>query len=231
MYRSLDHDFFKHWSHEMAYVLGYFAADGTMLRNKRGAHFIEFHSTDKCLIEIVRSVLKSGHRIGVRKRGIKNPKWKTAYRLQVGSKEIFSDLSELGFVQNKSLIVALPVIPARYFQDFVRGNFDGDGNVYFKKHWVKARKKKKWIFSCRFTSGCKKFLEDMHAILRKHGIKRGFILRKSNKSGYELTLSHRDSLALYRLMYNTALDTGLYLPRKYELFQKALLTLYPELRV
>ncbi len=50
MHRTLNQDFFKTWSPEMAYVLGYFAADGSMIQNKRGGHFIEFTSTDAVLI-------------------------------------------------------------------------------------------------------------------------------------------------------------------------------------
>ncbi len=68
MHRSLNHDFFKTWSADMAYVLGYFAADGSMLKNKRGAHFIEFTSTDLLLVEIVKSSTGSGHAITERKR-------------------------------------------------------------------------------------------------------------------------------------------------------------------
>ena len=231
MFRSVQNDFFNHWSREMAYVLGYFAADGAMIKNNRGAHFIEFHSTDKYLIETVRKIIKSEHHIGVRNRKEKNPKWKTAYRLQIGSAEMFEDLSRLGFTQNKSKTLKLPAIPTRYVGDFVRGYFDGDGNIYFKKHFVKARNKRKWIFSSRFTSGCKKYLQNLHTSLRKHGIEKGFILNKSRKSGFDLVFSHRDSLALYRLMYNTAADTGFYLPRKYKIFQKAIRTLYPNLRL
>lgn len=231
MFRRVEHDFFKNWSTEMSYVLGYFAADGAMIKNNRGAHFIEFHSTDRILIEIVRKAFKSNHHIGVRDRSKKNTNWKTVYRLQIGSKVMFSDLVNLGFVQNKSNTIAFPDIQPEYFADFVRGYFDGDGNVYFKKHFVKARNKEKWIFSCRFTSGCRKYLADLHMGLKRHGIARGFILGKSNQSGYELVLSHKDSLALYRLMYNTAPDTGLYLPRKYKLFRKAIRTLYPTMRV
>ena len=67
IFRDVRADFFKSWSKEMAYVLGYFAADGAMIKNKRGAHFIEFHSTDKELIVSVRRVLHSDHKIGVRK--------------------------------------------------------------------------------------------------------------------------------------------------------------------
>jgi len=35
----------------MAYVLGFFTADGSMIRNKRGTCFIELEITDKELLE------------------------------------------------------------------------------------------------------------------------------------------------------------------------------------
>ena len=50
IYKNKNDNFFKKWTPEMAYILGYFAADGTMIKNKRGAHYIEFQSTDKELI-------------------------------------------------------------------------------------------------------------------------------------------------------------------------------------
>ena len=230
MYREVNNDFFKYWSSEMAYVLGYFAADGAMIKNNRGAYFIEFHSTDRILIEIVRTAFKSNHHVGVRDRSKKNKNWKAVYRLQIGSKVMFADLTRLGFIQNKSNTIKFPDIPMEFLADFVRGYFDGDGSVHFKKYWIKARNKKRWVFSSRFTSGCKKYLSDLHRSLKRYGIENGFIIAKSNQSGYELVLSHRDSLALYRLMYNTAPDTGFYLPRKYKIFQKAIRTLYPNMR-
>ena len=228
MYRAVNHDFFKKWTPEMAYVLGYFAADGSMIRNNRGAHFIEFTSIDKSLVLLVRRALSSSHTISVRLARLSTHK--ISYRIQIGSKEMFNDLRSFGFMQNKSNTIRLPKIPQEYFGDFVRGYFDGDGNVYFKKHWVKARKKKKGIFACRFTSGSKKYLEDLHRSLKNMGVAKGFILAKSHQSGFELVLSHRDSLALYQLIYNTASCAGLFLPRKYKLFQKAIRTLYPALR-
>lgn len=39
-------EFFKCWTSEMAYVLGYFSADGSMFINPRGSRYIEFTSTD-----------------------------------------------------------------------------------------------------------------------------------------------------------------------------------------
>lgn len=39
VYKRVNKDFFKKWSNEMAYVLGFFAADGNMIVNKRGGQF------------------------------------------------------------------------------------------------------------------------------------------------------------------------------------------------
>lgn len=65
--RKKDDNFFKKWSPEMAYVIGFFTADGCMIRNKRGAHFIEFQITDKDILIKIRKVLQSNHKISIRK--------------------------------------------------------------------------------------------------------------------------------------------------------------------
>ncbi|MDE1944444.1 MAG: LAGLIDADG family homing endonuclease, partial [Patescibacteria group bacterium] len=117
--RSLDSDFFKKWTPEMAYVLGYFAADGSMLRNKRGGHYIEFTTTDRRLLEIVRRAARGTQRIALRPS--RNEKWKPEHRLQVGSKTWFEDLTRLGFTQAKSRSLRFPPVPAALIGHFVRG--------------------------------------------------------------------------------------------------------------
>lgn len=66
----------------MAYTLGFFAADGSMLKNTRGAHFIEFTVVDRMVLEYIQQVTKSNHHIAERERG---GNCRTAYRLQLGS--------------------------------------------------------------------------------------------------------------------------------------------------
>jgi hypothetical protein len=218
MHRSLNHMFFSRWSPEMAYVLGYFAADGTMLKNNRGAHFIEFTSTDRILIDNLQKTVESNHRISERDRG---GNCKTTYRIQIGSKRWFEDLTLIGFTQNKSLVLKFPSVPMCYLGDFVRGYFDGDGCVYLGKHWANDRNKYRWNFHTRFTSGSHKFLDDLKTHLRKCGIEKGHISPKS-RGGYDLVLSWQDSLALYRLMYHTAEVANLFLPRKREKLERAI---------
>jgi hypothetical protein len=202
----------------MAYMLGYFAADGSMITNTRGAHFIEFTSIDRILLENVSQATNSNHRIAERDRGGTT---QLSYRLQIGSKEWFQDLENLCFTQNKSLTMDFPKIPKEYIGDFTRGHFDGDGCAYFKKHFVKDRNEHRWIFYSLFTSGSLKFLEFLWKVLKQEGIKGGHISKKS-KGGYDLVFSWYDSLALYRLMYHTTEASVLFLPRKKEKMEQAI---------
>lgn len=211
----------------MAYVLGYFAADGSMSLNTRGAHFIEFVSTDQSLIQQVRRAVGSTHSVTVRDRGGAN--WKTQYRLQIGSKEWFADLSCLGFTQAKSNTLQFPNIPEALIGGFVRGYFDGDGCVYLGEHYSKWHKKKVWVFTTRFTSGCKAFLEDLHLKLASSGLVGGYLTHKNR--GFELVFSRHDSVALYRLMYHTGLESDLFLPRKREKLERAIRVLRLDNRV
>lgn len=224
MYRELNHDFFKKWSPEMAYVLGFFAADGSMLKSKHGGHSIEFNVTDRIVLYWIRATVGSNHKIT--KRPNRNPKWKAIYRIQIGSKEWFTDLSLLGFTQHKSSTLRFPEVPKKYIGDFVRGYFDGDGCIYFKKLKYADRRHKRCVMLVFFTSGSEDFLKALHATLRMCGVKGGSLRKKTH--GFDLAFSHRDSLAIYHLIYHTASITDLRLPRKYKLFTKAVKTLYPD---
>ena len=210
----------------MAYVLGFFAADGTMIKNNRGAHFIEFDITDRSVLLQIRRVMGSNHKIAVR---IRNPQHKVGYRLQVGSKRMFTDLVELGFSQRKSLTLQLPQIPIELSSHFVRGYFDGDGCVYYARLKFADRKNRRQILNTLFTCGTRTFLKSLHTLLKSQGVSGGTI--RTKRRGFDLSLSHRDSLALYKLMYNTGPATGLYLPRKYKTFQRAIKNLYPDAAV
>ncbi len=218
--KNVNKDFFKTWTPDMAYVLGFFAADGSMLKNKRGACFIEFQITDICVLKKIKKALGSDHKISSR-QSKKNPKWKTLYRLQIGSKEIFNDLVGLGFTQAKTKTIKVPDIPVKVTSHFIRGYFDGDGCVYFKRHRRSDNGKLSWFFSTHFTSGCEGFLKTLWKILNKSGIEGGYLYKKER--GHELVFSRRDSLALYGFMYN---NSGyLCLRRKKDIFEKAFKTL------
>lgn len=63
IYKIKNENFFKKWSPEMAYVLGFIAADGSLVENKCGAHFLDICSTDKEIIYRIKRILKSNHKV------------------------------------------------------------------------------------------------------------------------------------------------------------------------
>ncbi len=213
IYRTKNEDFFKTWSSDMAYLLGFFAADGNMVCNGRGGYYISFEITDLDLLESIKSVLGSQNKISVRNR---KSSWKTIYRLQIGSKNMYRDLCLLGFTPHKSLTIAWPDIPTIYLHDFIRGYFDGDGCVHLGRYWRKDRCMWKLQFSVRFTSGSRKFLESLWSAIEPV-VLGGHISRK--KRGYELVFGQHDSIALFNFLYNN--DTELFLKRKHEKFKYA----------
>ncbi len=206
----------------MAYVLGFFAADGTMIHSKRGGHYIEFHINDKEILIAIQRVVGSNHKMSIRKR--RDPNQKTGYRIQFGSKEMYTDLTALGMCSRKSLTLQMPWVPPEYFSHFVRGYFDGDGCVYFKKLKFADRKRKRYILQSLFSCGTFDFLAILLKTLRTYGVVGGSLKKK--KHGNELVFSHHDSIALYRIMYNNLRDSDIYLGRKYMLFTHAIETLY-----
>ena len=221
MQKALNHHFFKTWFPEMAWALGYFAADGSMIRNKRNGCYIEITTTDKVLLENIRTITESQNRICVRQN--RNSNWKKQYRIQIASTIWFDDLTKLGFTQSKSKTLSFPKVPNAFLGDFVRGYFDGDGCVYFGHLQFSDRKKKRWILQTLFTSGSHSFLGSLWSVLKKQGIRGGSLVRK--KSGFELKFSHKDSVELYRFMYHNAGTKSLYLPRKRKMLEKAIKTL------
>jgi len=202
----------------MAYVLGFFTADGNMIKNKRGAHFISFYSVDKELLESIKKVMGIDHKLSFRKKRGENQK--DSYRLQIGSKEIFNDLLKIGLTPNKSKTVSLPKIPNKYFSDFLRGYFDGDGSViagYFKKS---DRKSKSFTLSVRFTSGSKEILEQLMNNLKNIIGSKGSLFFAGR--AWRLNYSINDSRKLFDLMYNdNVINDLIYLKRKYNIFKNA----------
>lgn len=214
IFRNKNDNFFKKWSPEMAYVLGFFAADGNLTVGKRGNHYIEFTSCDREILEKIKKRLNSNHKISGRKR---NKRWETAYRLQLGSKEMFNDLFNLNFRPNKSKNLSYPKVSNKYFRDFVRGYFDGDGHVISGLYKRKDRNTKSRLLFSSFTSGTGSFLEKLKADLIKNKIIKGGTLYYSK--GFRLNFSINDSLGLYEFLYKD-LNNDLYLSRKKKVFEK-----------
>jgi len=207
--------FFNSWNPDMAYILGYFYADGSLedadyLRGK----YIRVTSIDKSTIENIKLTLGSQHTI-VKHVGYENRK--PQYLMRIGNRVLYDSLIRLGLYPNKSLTVTIPKIPKKYIKHFVRGYFDGDGCVYFEHG--RGKNKKIIIKGLRtiFTSGSKNFLSQLSKLLSENKICSTERKVYSSHRSFQLRYSTKDSLRLFLFLYEGNRDL-LFLQRKYNTF-------------
>lgn len=199
VYRTLDHNFFKTWSPDMAYVLGFFWADGTLTINPRGGHYFVLESKDKKLLEQIQSSMGSNHKLTKRIHKINKA---IAYRVQIGSKKMCQDLMRYGTGTQKTFRLELPRIPKNYFNDFLRGYFDGDGHVW-SGLMHKERKTSLYVVQAGFTSCSYGFLESLKEKLQEKGLI-GSLVKVNNASAFRLQYSTKSSKMLHNLMYSNS---------------------------
>lgn len=214
IHKTFNKDFFKVWSPRMAYILGFLFADGNIVATKRNTHFIAFYTGDYNLLYSIKEEINSNHKISERKS-----KTGIVYVLQIGSKELFEDLVKLGLTPNKSKRMQLPKIPENFYGDFIRGYFDGDGNVW-SGYINKSRKNPNKILSVAFTCASKVFLKKLFILLKNMGLSGGSIIMIKNKNCSRLQYGTLDSLKLYNIMYNRI--HKLFLERKKLVFERFL---------
>lgn len=216
---SVNQKFFTIWSKEMAYVLGYFCADGSLeyAPSIRG-RYVRFTSTDKELVETVRRVMCAEHILNEMQPAI----GKKRYLLRIGDAYIFESLNTIhGLEPRKSLTMRFPDVPEEFLADFVRGYFDGDGCVSIEYQRLKNGTKSIKRLHTSFTSGSETFLEILDCQLQ-HKLN---ITSKLYKNGNtkQLRYSTASSVQLFKFMY-TNCKAGLALERKrlkfHEFFQR-----------
>ena len=222
--KKINEDFFKCWSPQMSYVLGLIFADGTIedVRSSSRTCYIDLSSKDKYLVEKLRYILSSKHKIYMRKpqmRNFSNGTFMSSrlFSLRIGNKMMYQDLINLGVTPRKSLTMEFPLVPRKYLHFFLRGYSDGDGcvNIYRPKDRNAPRI---WVI---FTSGSFNFLTVLAEILNKYvGTERKIVLNCSG--AYRLIYSKNDSLKALRFIYQN-IDESPYLQRKYRKYAKFIL--------
>ena len=115
---QVNEDFFKIWTHEMAWVLGLLVTDGHV--NKK-FHSIYFAQKEERILQLIARFMEADYILAS-----KDPT-KSTPTLIINSKEIKEDLAALGIGANKSFTVPFPDVPDEYLPSFVRGVIDGDG--------------------------------------------------------------------------------------------------------
>ena len=113
----------------MAYVLGFFVADGciTISKNRENNPYtFNITSVDLEHLYNIKKVLNSDYKVGKKSNGRGN----VAYQISIRNSVLAQDLMDLGIFPRKTYNLKPVKVPQKYFADFVRGFFDGDGSVY-----------------------------------------------------------------------------------------------------
>lgn len=124
---KVNDNYFDVQNHNMAYILGFFAADGNV-SSKDNRLDLELASVDREILEKIREELKS-------ERPIKIYQCASGYvknKLFFHSKKIKEAFSEYGIVPNKTYSEDFHFpykLSKEYVIDYIRGFFDGDGSV------------------------------------------------------------------------------------------------------
>lgn len=191
---TVNENFFKEWTNEMAYILGFFCADGCIIRNQES---ISFAQKEQYILEHIRDALDSNHPIIINKKTL-------VYILNIHSKIIKGDLVDLhGIKPNKSMNLVFPLVPEKYTAHFIRGYFDGDGYVNYNSYFVS------------FVGGSYSFMTTLRKELERAGFETNFTAHTNH---YRVYLSGRKTIKQFPdWIYK---DKNIFLKRKYEEFHK-----------
>ncbi len=148
------------WSPRFAYAIGLIATDGCLYSD--GRH-MNFTSKDRDLAETFIQCLRLKVKIGRKKSGFTS---KDSYcHVQFGDVVFHRWLCSIGITPRKSKTLNTLRVPRKYFFDFLRGSFDGDGSIY--SYWDK-RWKSSFMFYVQFTSASLHHLEWLQTIIDRH---------------------------------------------------------------
>jgi hypothetical protein len=189
-------DFFRVWSADMAYVLGYWWSDGCMYINpSTNGHLVEIASVD---IEHLQNVANAiGESFSIRRVS----KQSECYNVTFCSKQMYHDLELLGATPRKSRTIGFPKVPSTFVPHFIRGVVDGDGTLA----WNGDRP------IIQIYSGSPEFLDRLaHAVEGATGIPAP--MRQANRDNWVLKWSTTRAKCLVAWLYE--INSGLAMPRK-----------------
>lgn len=155
-------------SNAKAYIVGFIAADGALVKTKTTTTLtITIKYEDKAVLEFIKSEIGNEHKLLeiIRPSSFDSSKNIHHIRYAISDRNITTALNKLGITSNKSLSIGNIIrnIPYKYRDAFIIGYFDGDGSVSIKN---KTRINDRG-YECRDYSlyisirGTQKFLEGL----------------------------------------------------------------------
>ena len=199
--------YFDVQSPNMAWILGFLAADGC-ISEKRNEISLGLSSADIEILERIRKEIEIENKVRVYtdRKGFEYAElnWTCEQHKKV--------LSEYSIIPKKTFKLKPPYkLDKRYWIDYIRGYFDGDGSVNFiqsngKKQYTALR----WQV-CSATPEILQFIVDY---LEELGVKSVNIQKQNRKNStlYSIQYSTTATIQIYNILYNT--NSDLFLKRK-----------------
>ena len=195
------------WSADFTYVIGVIATDGNLSPNGR---CINITSKDIEMILNIKDCLMIDNKIG--KKGSGSSKSKIYNVIQIGDINFYEFLNKIGLTKNKSKSIGKIKIPRKFFRDFIRGCFDGDGNINISIH-KESKIPQLRIRLCSASIIFVKWIkEELEYILK---IKTGWIYSNKKKNMHILSYGKKDAGKILEFMYYKGVEH--FLNRKYVL--------------
>lgn len=184
------------WSGNLAYAIGLIATDGCL--SKSGRHII-FVSKDLQLIKTFKKCLGINNKISSKKSGYTPTK--KYFFVQLGDIFFYKFLLSIGLTPAKSKTLGKLKIPKKYFPDFLRGSFDGDGSFYsyWDKRWASS-----FLFYLSFNSASLSHIKWLREKMAKLvGPKGHFNNRSYGSRVYQLKYAKRETRVIVKYMYHS----------------------------
>lgn len=181
------------WSPNLAYAVGLIATDGCLYKDKR---HINLTSKDKDQVVTFKSCLNINNKIGLKSGGFsKNKKY---YNLQFGDVLFYKFLVNIGLTSAKSKTLEALKIPDKYFRDFLRGIFDGDGSFYsyWDKRWASS-----FLFYLVFISASLAHLEWLRKRINKLYGLTGHLDKSASRRACQLKYAKTEAEIILKKMY------------------------------
>ncbi|MEI6400519.1 MAG: hypothetical protein WCO58_03310 [bacterium] len=179
------------WRPELAYAIGLVATDGCLSKDNL---LIDLTSKDREQLENFSKCLGVNFTIGKKWNGSGD----ACLRIQFKNRIFYDFLLSIGLTPKKSLTMGELKIPKKYFFDFLRGCFDGDGCFY--SYWD-PRWKSSHMFYLEFISASKKHIDWLQSELQKNLKVKGHIAFDGKKTTQQLKYAKKEALLIIGKMY------------------------------
>ena len=179
------------WSTEFAYAIGLITADGCLSKDRR---HIDFTSKDKDLVLLFRKCLGITTKVSKKYSGAGN----LCYHTQFGDVLFYGFLEKIGLSAAKSKTLSSLHIPDKYFIDFLRGYFDGDGTSY---SYYDPVFKKSFRFYISFASASPAFFVWLRAKMENNIGIEGSVIQRKGVPHVQLRYAKKATIMLCERMY------------------------------